>query len=83
MLMLIVVVSPESATAARSVMIQNDERQIVAVMNTRIDGSDQAVKLALDFVEAAANSDRLAAALETIRTLRMEVMDREARSVPA
>jgi len=71
--MLNVVVSPERVDVARSVMIQDENHQIVAVMNTRYCGSEQAVKLAMSFVEADVNRARLDEALETIKALRLEV----------
>jgi hypothetical protein len=69
--MLTVVVSPEREQVSRSVLIQDEDRQIVAVMNTRLGGTERAVKLALDFAEAAANKTRLDEALATIRALRL------------
>jgi hypothetical protein len=61
----------------RGVLIQDAEKCIVAVMNTRSQGWQQAVDTAMLFVEAANNKAKLDEALETIRDLRLELSARK------
>lgn len=75
--MLTVVVSPENEQRMRGVLIQDEEKRIVAVMNTRSQGWQQAVETAMVFVESEVNKTKLEEMLETIRALRLELAARK------
>ena len=68
-----VTIKPELEGALRSVLIEDADHNIVAVMNTRLPGgTTKAQELALAFIEAATNKAKLDEALETIRALRVQ-----------
>jgi len=79
--MFTVVVSPERMEQMRGVIIQDAERRIVAVMNTREHGWEYAARIALTFTEAESNKAKLDEALETIKALRLELAERNVREL--
>jgi hypothetical protein len=76
-MILTVVISPENPNQVRGVYIQDESKLVVAVMNARSGGWEKAAAIALDFVEAANTKAQLIEALETIKSLRIELSARD------
>ena len=79
--MLKVVTTPERENQTRVVMIQDEKEQIVAVMNVRSKGWEAAAKVALTFVEAESNKQRLDDALVLIASMRSELAEHRTRAL--
>jgi len=68
-----VVVSPAQPGKFRSVLIQDEQKRMVAVMNTHDTGWEHAVATAVAFSEAANTREKLEEAEETIKGLRLQL----------